>query len=129
SATGVVNSIVRYARRVSSVDSMPTAVKRLVMVGVLSSAATMHLPGAVSLLIVDCSSSCVFIVRSFVEAFGRRIVEDCAATYSAISVWRTAMYGGVPDDCVVRAQIGARTFCVGSHGHARLPRPVVGSAS
>src|SRR5262245_12325152 len=60
-ASGVVNSRLRYWRRVSSVDSMPTALKRFVIVGVLSSAARIPLPGAVSFAMVDMSSSWLFM--------------------------------------------------------------------
>ena len=47
-APAVVNSISRYARRRSSVDSHPIESKRFLIVPLLSSAARMPLPGATS---------------------------------------------------------------------------------
>jgi hypothetical protein len=43
---GVVKRVSRYARRFGSVFGMPSSLKRLSMVGKLSSAARMPLPGA-----------------------------------------------------------------------------------
>jgi hypothetical protein len=45
---GVVNSVCRYSRRLSTVFSMPRAAKRLAIVGWLSSAARIPLPGETS---------------------------------------------------------------------------------
>src|SRR5690348_9101530 len=56
STPGVVKSMSRYARRFSSVDSMPIESKRFLIVPVLSSAARMPLPSATSALAVSCSS-------------------------------------------------------------------------
>jgi hypothetical protein len=47
-APGVVNSISRYARRLCSVDGIPSGSNRLVKVATLSSAARMPLPSATS---------------------------------------------------------------------------------
>src|SRR5438067_13641751 len=52
----VVNSISRYARRRSSVDSTPMESKRFLIVPLLSSAARMPLPGATSARAVAFSS-------------------------------------------------------------------------
>src|SRR4029079_8196607 len=52
----VVNSCSRYARRVSSVDSMPIESNRFLIVPSLSSAARIPLPGATSARAVDARS-------------------------------------------------------------------------
>src|SRR5215210_4346042 len=63
----VVNSISRYARRESSVDSMPTASKRFPMVPMLSSAASMPLPGGTNSIAV-LSNTSAFTRHSFPRA-------------------------------------------------------------
>src|SRR5438552_6387687 len=74
---GVVESKARYARRVSSLDSIPSALKRFVIVGTLSSAARIPLPGVTNLAIVARSSVGIFNslsagIRSVVRVFFRR---------------------------------------------------------
>ena len=51
-ASGAVNSISRYVRRLCSVDRIPSASNRLVNVPGVSSAARMPLPSATSVLAV-----------------------------------------------------------------------------
>src|SRR5665647_2107336 len=55
SAPGVVKSRSRYARRLSSVDSVPIASNRFLIVPSLSSAARIPLPSATSALAMSCS--------------------------------------------------------------------------
>src|SRR2546423_3920541 len=64
STPGVVKSMSRYARRVSSVDSRPIESKRFLIVPVLSSAARMPLPSATSAFAVSCSSLLAIAVFS-----------------------------------------------------------------
>src|SRR3954471_15221637 len=58
STPGVVKSMSRYARRLSSVDSRPIESKRFLMVLSLSSAARIPLPSATRAFAVSCSSVC-----------------------------------------------------------------------
>ena len=59
---GVVKSISRYARRFSSVAGMPVLLNRFSMVGRLSSAARIPLPGATSALaVVSISRGCIIV--------------------------------------------------------------------
>src|SRR5690348_13632963 len=64
STPGVVKSMSRYARRVSSVDSRPIESKRFLIVPVLSSAARIPLPSATSAFAVSCSSLLAIAVFS-----------------------------------------------------------------
>src|SRR3989344_2826147 len=63
SRLGVSNIIVRYARRVSSVHSTPTASNRFWQVPALSSAAMMPLPGATIASAVDLSVSMFMVSK------------------------------------------------------------------
>ena len=65
-APSVVNSMSRYARRFSSVDSTSIEAKRFVIVPVLSSAARMPFPGATSAHAVACRSEAMRYSHSIV---------------------------------------------------------------
>src|SRR5215217_7959721 len=67
----VVKSISLYCRRLSSVDSIPTALNRFPIVPKLSSAARMPFPGATSSRAVFCNS-CRFTSRSSRLSLQRR---------------------------------------------------------
>ena len=64
---GVVKSISRYARRFSSVETMFRALNRSSIVGILSSAARMPLPDAMSAATVDCIS---LVMSAFTPVWG-----------------------------------------------------------
>ena len=70
SAPGVVKSMSRYARRLSSVDSTSIESKRFLIVPSLSSAARIPLPGATSARAI-VSSSCSAMFGSFLEIISR----------------------------------------------------------
>jgi hypothetical protein len=73
SAPSVVNSIWRYRRRVSSVDSTSIESRRFLIVPVLSSAARIPFPSATSACAVDCSV-CRSIVSSSFESLSGWII-------------------------------------------------------
>src|SRR6266536_5851129 len=70
SAPGVVKSRLRYARRLSSVDSTPIESKRFLMVPLLSSAARIPFPSATSALAVSCRS---FAAISFLRLGSEKV--------------------------------------------------------
>ena len=63
-APSVVKSMSRYARRLSSVDSIPIESNRFLIVPVLSSAARMPFPGATSARAVSFRSAIVALLNS-----------------------------------------------------------------
>src|SRR5215210_7851246 len=75
-APSVVNSISRYARRRSSVDSQPIESKRFLIVPLLSSAARIPLPGATSARAILLSDVIVSLPFNRARRFRRDVVGD-----------------------------------------------------